>query len=211
VAANADVPAVHAQSLNWKPSKMASEKPRAVQPFTPKIDGDLAEWPAALKVGMSMADALDPAAKASGDYYVGMDAQGISVGAFVPDASLNESGQDWSWQSDNLSLHITGVTECGLPEDSASYFQIHPIGGGKDKKTPYVFSWYGALPYQIVDAPAVMKPAKGGFTIEAKIPGAMLKAWPGAPGQQWKISLMYEDISGISQTWWEGSLSLPKI
>ncbi|MES2202228.1 MAG: hypothetical protein V4498_08250, partial [candidate division FCPU426 bacterium] len=207
--ANAEIPALHANSIGWKPSSLPTAAPRALAAFSPKVDGDLSDWPASLKLKMGMAQQLVPGLKANGgDYYLGANAASLSVGAFIPDTSLQETGADWSWQSDNIAVRIAPLD--GLhPEDESSHVQIHPTGGGAAKDQPYVYEWAGNSPNQVVQAEAVRKPAPGGFILEARLPAAILKSYPGSADRKWKISVMYEDIDGISETWWEGVLSLP--
>jgi hypothetical protein len=204
---NADLDHQHAASAQWTPFHPEIPRLSAPKAFPVKIDGDLSDWPAESRRPLQRLESIHDAPLPKHAYYLGMDKDQILIAADVDDQSLEETGPDWSWQSDNFSMVL--LAEGAAAETKVS-FQLHASGGGKNGRSPYAYRWSDAQSdvEKGLDLAVVKRP--GGYRFEARFPAASLPKFPGADGSVWKISLAYEDIGGMNRAWWEGFVSLPK-
>ena len=217
---NAAVGGLHRQAVREKPP------PRPPSPFVParvvpRIDGDLAEWPAAYAATPYTSESLIEGVESGHRYWIASDGKCLYVAADIRDTRVDDPGEEWCWEGDYLAVYANeqrrspsvktaGAVPSGVevaamkPAGSAIY--IFPTRGGKDRRQPYAGFW-GDRP--VPGSLAASRTDNGGWTVEVRLP---LNEVGGGrpPAGEWAIGLNYRDVNGLYETWWEGIVDFPQ-
>lgn len=197
---------------DWQ-TERASDKvtsmPRASTP--PTIDGTLdASWPAGPTLSLGAGDLTDGVAQTgvSGDFRLAWDATNLYLHAAItdPTAMLNDNHGFNIWDGDALELFVgaKNVEQGGGIQVTDN--QVIISGQPLDASGKAEYYWYNGRTSQPAIT-GVVKPAPGGYTVEAAIPLKSLGIDPVNPPQQLRFDIGFDDGDGNSrqrQFLWNG-------
>jgi hypothetical protein len=131
------------------------------------------------------------------------------LAADVSDSRLDHPGKDWAWQGDYLSIHASPVRARQGRTDPSSAIFIYPYGGGATGQQPYAVRRSGPQGDQELAIRLQRRFRPGGYTVEARLPITAILGFNGNAGASWHIKLIYHNVNGIYQTYWDGLVTLP--
>ncbi len=204
--ANSQVHGWHAKS-EWKPGPTPTPEAVAFPALSPKVDGRLEDWPAALARTPRLGGSLREKVEIRDQYYFAADDKNLYVAARIHDDSVDAIEPGWNWECDYLGITLGPKDD--KDEFKGSYISLLPSGGGDAKgigPDPYAMCWsckpgYGPLASVTVERRYMDE--ERAYTIEAAIPLKDLSYWdPGV--KAWEVGLFYHNNSGVYETNWSG-------
>ena len=216
---NASVAGLHAGAVLARPVPL----PVAAYPLprlSPKLDGDLAEWPAVNAATPYVSESLIGGVESGHRYWIASDGKSLFVAADIKDARIDDPGEDWCWEGDYLAVYaneagrsvaaksaaaVPSGVEAAAMKPAGSAIYVFPTRGGRDGRGPYAGFWGDR---RVPGSLASSRTGTGGWTVEVALP---LKEVGGSrpPAGEWSIALNYRDVSGLYETWWEGLVTFP--
>ena len=206
--ANAAVQAMH-QAARWEPPPIPALQRLELKQLTPKVDGDITEWPQELGVSPTHGQALVDDEPAAHTYFLAWDGDSLYVAGDIADAHWQHPAPERWWQADFLAIELRSV-ELIEPHASAhSVFYLFPTGGGPDLRQPYAARQEAPRQLRPLAIELAMRPKVGGYTIEARIPTSAMGELQGTlRPSTWHVTLMYQNVNEISQAHWQGIVTL---
>jgi hypothetical protein len=207
---NREVHAAHRNARSAGPAALApAPAQRKLVPFTPKIDGDLSEWPEETAVKPSEITSLRDDAVLNHTYFLSHDDAALYVAGDVSDSHLENPGGDYFWTGDCIFLHMSPaeLDDIHAPGDLSLF--LCPLGGGPGQSEPLAVRWRG--PGQPIVIPAVVatRVRAGGLGIEARIPWDLLDDLPPRNSCSWRLKIGYQNVNEICQAHWNGIVLFP--
>ena len=114
----------------------------------------------------------------------------------------------WAWERDYLAIQLSPVQTRKPDRDAAPVLFIYPREDGHDPRQLSAARWTKSDGYRPIPLRVVQRRSLSGFTIEARIPGTALWGFTGKHGDSWRITLRYQNVMQISQTTWQGIVTL---
>jgi hypothetical protein len=204
---NAEINATHRGSLRGAPVQQGLQS-RALQRFTPTVDGDISEWLPELAIKPTLITALADEVKVDHTYFIAWDQQYLYLAGDISDSRLDYPGKDWAWQGDYLSVSVSPVKIAARHLEASSTIFIYPQGGGPDGQQPYATRRYGPAGDQVVAIRLKRQFRPGGYRIEAGIPATAILGSKGKAGAVCNVKLIYQNVNEIYRTYWEGLVTL---
>jgi hypothetical protein len=206
---NAEVEATHRVGREEPPHEPEPQR-RPLLRFVPTVDGDVTEWPRALAITPTVVTALDDAARADQTYFLSWDGQDIYLAGDIAVTHREHLRMEeaWAWERDYLAIQLSPVQTQKSDRDAAPVLFIYPRADGHDPHQPSAARWTKSDGYRPIPLRVVQRRSPSGFTIEARIPGTALWGFTGKPGASWRITLRYQNVTEISQTTWQGIVTL---
>ena len=172
--------------------------------LTPRIDGDISEWPQETALRPSAITSLREGVSCNHTYFISHDGDALYVAGDVSDSHLEHPGGEWAWTGDFLFLHLSPAKphEINGYEDLSLF--IYPVGSGPTKDEPYTVRWYGPGESKEIPAIIVRQTRVGGFRIEAKIPWSSLETFRPRHSDPWRMRVGYQNANEISLGYWLG-------
>jgi len=204
---NREVHVVHGTAQVKEHPKIELPK-TSLREFTPKLDGDLSDWPGetALKPSTTMSLRDDPVLNHT--YFISYDADSLYVAGDVSDSHLENPGGEWFWTGDALFLHLSPEEPDGINASRDITFIIYPVGNGPSKNEPLAVRWCGHDQSMVIPAIIAKHSKTGGIGIEARIPWTWLENFgPRHPSPR-KMKLGYQNANEICQAYWTGIVFL---
>lgn len=198
---NAAVAGLH-RAAAWGPPPSRPPVPWTLPRLAPKIDGDLAEWPAAAAATPYTSESLIEGVESGHRYWLAADGTYLYLAADIRDTRIDDPGEDWCWEGDYLAVYANPE---GRKGGGASVY-VFPVRGGKDGRQPYAGFW-GDRP--VPGSVAASRTTTGGYTLEVRLPLVALAGGRG-PSGGWTIGLNYRNVSDLYETWWDGRVDFPK-
>ena len=191
-------------------SRPATPQRRALRPFAPLVDGDLTEWPRSLAINPTRVDSLLDNVRPDHTFYLAWDRRAWYLAGDIADPHLvhPQKEQEWVWEGDQLFIEFAPVKPHHPRQGWPSAFIVYPIGEAPDQQQPYAARWVGFESYRRFPVRVAKRLRSGGFTFEARIPAEAVEGFKGSAGASWKITLRYQNVDGISQSSWEGTVTL---
>jgi hypothetical protein len=206
---NAAVEATHQVGREEPPPEPQPQR-RPLPRFLPMVDGDVSEWPQALALTPTVVTALEDAVRADQTYFLSWDGQDIYLAGKIatPHQAQPSLEQAWAWERDYLAIQLRPVQPRQPDGDATPVLFIYPRADGPDPRQPSAARWTRSDGYRPIPLRVVQRRSPSGFTMEARIPGTALWGFTGRPGASWRITLRYQNAMGISQTAWQGIVTL---
>jgi hypothetical protein len=168
----------------------------------PVVDGDLAEWASHEAMVLdSLSTTIVNRELHRGDddmtalVWVGWSASALHLAAQVRDDTLTDVPGKPLWQNDSVEIYFDGRREADrtaayVPLVSQNTFPV--LRAVVDK-----FDGNNSWPVQAIEW--AVKPANGGYTLEATIPYALIRGGRGAPapGERVRFDLMINDRDSV--------------
>jgi hypothetical protein len=181
-----------------------------VKRFRSTVDGDLTEWPQGSTFRPITVNALVDNAQRGPTYALSWDEQGLYLAGDITDTSLEPTHPGRPWHGDQLAFHLSPLLPAAGTQGDAAMIIIYPIGAGPDQQQPYAVQWRETRHTELLALPVVKRRKPGGYTLEALIPATALKAVSEFPGGSWQLQLWYRNVGEISQSSWEGIITLER-
>jgi hypothetical protein len=174
------------------------------------VDGDVSEWPRALAITPTAGTALDDAVRADQTYFLSWDGHDIYLAGDI--ATTHREAQPleqaWAWERDYLAIQLSPVQPQKPDRDAAPVLFIYPRADGHEPRQPYAAHWTKSDGYRPIPLRVIQRRTPSCFTSEARIPGTVLWGFTGKPGASGRITLRYQNVTKISQTTWQGIVTL---
>lgn len=165
-------------------------------PKSPRIDGDLHDWPPrCLTPSLATIDDVEPIA----DVYMGWNDDGFFAAFDVPNRRVRPTVDTthW-WKEDGLRLCIDTRDARDIKRATryCHFFYILPVGGGRDGKQPIVGTHRMSRakePPPAVDVAQIHAGSivhRNGYAVELRIPPTCLNGWD--PAQHPRIGVYYK-------------------
>ena len=204
---NREVHSVHETAhVNLNPEPVLTR--RTLKHFTPKLDGDISEWPQETAVRPSGFTSLRNDASFDHTYFFSHDGDALYVAGEISDSHLEHPGGEWAWTGDCLFLHFSPAKPYEFNAFQNLSIFIYPGGSGPAKDEPRAVRWYGPEESKVIPSTIVKRTRVGGLSIEAKIPWSSLggsRPWRSYP---WKMRVGYQNANEISLAYWLGIVRL---
>jgi hypothetical protein len=203
---HAEVETLH-RAARWNTPPVRTPVRLPLQAFQPRVDGDLTEWPRALRLRPAVSRALADGVQADHTYFIAWQAEAICLAGDIADSRL-EHPPGGGGQGDYLRLQLRPVTPPAAGAAGLSSFFLYPVGGGADGQQPYATGGEGSEGRQQIPLPIATRLRPGGYTLEACIPAAAVEGFQGIAGAAWHVTLVYQNVHEISLSRWDGVATL---
>jgi hypothetical protein len=200
---NREVHVVHgtAQSKEHPKTELPS---KSLWKFTPKVDGNLSEWPQETAIKPSAIMSLREDAVLDHTYFISYDADSLYVAGDVSDSHLENPGGDWFLTGDSFFLHLSSQEAHDLSASRDLSLFICPVGSGPSKNEPFAVRWHGHERSMAIPAVIVNHSTRGRLRIEAKILWASLEGFAPWHSCPLRMRVGYQNANGICQAHWNG-------
>jgi hypothetical protein len=204
---NAAVTALHQTDGGGPPLQHAPEH-RTLGRLVPRVDGSLAEWPAALGIRPTRYQGLHADGLPRHTYFLAWNEQALCLAGDIADSHLDPPPQGRGQEADHLAIWLRPAMPVGTRPGETTALILSPLGGGPDRQQPYATAGDGRPGHEPALLPVATRRRPDGYTIEACIPATAVAGFSGIPGQDWHIELRYQSVNEISRTQWEGLVTL---
>lgn len=206
---NAEVEVTHQAGREGPPPEPQPQH-RPLPRFVPTVDGEVSEWPRVLAITPTAVTALDDEVQPDQTYFFSWDGQHIYLAGDIATTRQEHPPleQAWPWERDYLAIQLSPVQPPKPDRDVAPVLFIYPRADGPDTRQPSTARWTRSDGYRPIPLRVVQRRSTGGFTLEARIPGAALWGFTGKPGASWRVTLRYQNVTEIYQTSWQGIVTL---